>query len=634
MCGITGFLDPEGLLGEADLRRMNATISRRGPDGEGYYLAPGVGLAMRRLAIIDINGGWQPVYNEARTIAVVFNGEIYNFRELRAELEGLGHRFRTHSDSEVIAHLYERYGEGFAARLRGMFGIAIWDTVKKQLVLSRDRFGIKPLYVARVGRAIIFGSELKAVMASGRVDRKLDWQAVDHYFAYTFIPAPFTIYSGVRKFPTAHTAVISQDGAYREQSYWSLPPQTEKPLPAEELEAATERALLAAVESHMVSDVPVGAFLSGGVDSSIVVAMMTKFAAQPVKTFTVGFTDAGERFIDERGYARELAQRYKLDHQEIQVTPRANDILDDIVDAFDEPFADDSVVPSYYVSQETVRSVKVAMTGLGGDELFAGYKRHLGVKVARFYQSVPAVLRKGVLDPLIRRVPESARFGDAIDHLKRFSRASSMGAAAQYQDYMITLPRADRLRLYDADAAARITQDSTEHAVATLFDSAGSTHALEKALRSDIGFYLPDDLLALSDRISMWHSLELRVPFLDHPFVEHAANVPAGQKISGFTQKHLLRKIARRWVPDSILDHRKQGFEAPMGAWLRGPLLPLFDSVVNSTGFRELGVFNQETVRTLRDDHVAGRRKNSKILFATMMFGLWAARNGITGAAR
>jgi asparagine synthase (glutamine-hydrolysing) len=380
----------------------------------------------------------------------------------------------------------------------------------------------------------------------------------------------------------------------------------------------------------MVSDVPVGAFLSGGVDSSIIVAMMTKFADRPVKTFTVGFTDAGERFIDERTYARELAQRYKLDHQEIQVTPRANDILDDIVDAFDEPFADDSVVPSYYVSQETARSVKVAMTGLGGDELFGGYKRHLGVKLARTYQAIPGFLRKGVLDPVIRRLPETGRFGDAIDHLKRFSRASSLGAASQYQDYMTTLPRAARQRLYSPEVSGRIGAGSAENAVAALFDAAQSANSLEKALRSDIGFYLPDDLLALSDRISMWHSLELRVPFLDHPFVEHAANIPADLKISGFTQKHLLRSIARKWVPDSILDHRKQGFEAPMGAWLRGPLLPLLDSVIQSNKFRELGIFDDGELRTLREDHVAGRRKNSKILFATMMFGLWAARNGIT----
>jgi asparagine synthase (glutamine-hydrolysing) len=632
MCGITGFLDPDGVLGETDLRRMNATIRRRGPDGEGYYQAPGVGLAMRRLAIIDINGGWQPVYNESKTIAVVFNGEIYNFRELRKDLEQLGHRFRTNSDSEVIAHLYERHGEGFAAHLRGMFGIAIWDTVKRQLVLSRDRFGIKPLYLARVGRSFIFGSELKTVMASGRVERALDWEAVDQYFAYTFIPAPLTIYAGVRKFLPGHTAVISHDGQYREHCYWSLAPQEPSPLPAEELRSLTEQKLLAAVESHMVSDVPVGAFLSGGVDSSVIVAMMSKFSPQPVKTFTVGFTNAGDRFLDERVYARELALRYGLDHQEIQVTPKADDILDDIVDAFDEPFADDSVVPSYYVSQETVKSVKVAMTGLGGDELFGGYKRHLGVKLARFYRGVPAPLRRGVLDPLITRLPESARFGDAIDHLKRFSRASSLGAAAQYQDYMTTLPHANRAGLYAPEVSGRIARAATETAVARLFEAAGSSQPLEKALRADIGFYLPDDLLALSDRISMWHSLELRVPFLDHPFVEHAANIPAHRKIAGFTQKHLLREVARRWVPASILDHRKQGFEAPMGAWLRGPLLPLFDSVVGSENFRQLGIFDAKTVRGLRDEHVAGRRKNSKILFATMMFGLWAARNGISGA--
>jgi asparagine synthase (glutamine-hydrolysing) len=629
MCGITGFLDTEGALSETDLRRMNATLRRRGPDGEGYFYEKGVGLAMRRLAIIDIAGGWQPVHNEDRSVTVVFNGEIYNYRQLRNELEKAGHTFRTQSDTEVIAHLYEEYGDRFTTKLEGMFAIALWDSRQQRLVLARDRLGIKPLYIAKVGSGIVFGSELKALLASNKVSQTIDWDAVDQYFAYTFIPAPRSIYSSVRKLLPAHQLVIERGGAIEERRYWCLTPHAPASMTMGEFEERTEQALLMAVESHMVSDVPVGAFLSGGIDSSVVTAMMTRFSDKPIQTFTVGFAAAGRTFIDERPYAREVARQYGLNHTEIEVNPDAAAILPEIVEAFDEPFADDSVIPTYYISQATSRSVKVALTGLGGDELFGGYKRHFALRLSGYYDALPSLFRKGVIEPLVRRIPESTAWGDAVDHVKRFARARHGGPAERYQDYLATRPWNDRRQLYHHDVAARIDSVCTEQVALDHFRRAESRDSLEQALRTDLGLYLPDDVLTLTDRVSMWHSLELRVPFLDHRLVELAANLPTYAKISGTKQKRILRSIAARWVPRSILSHRKQGFEAPMGAWLRGPLLPLFDELTTPRALAGLGAFDDGVVRQLRDEHIHGVRKNSKILFSLLVFMQWARQNRI-----
>lgn len=626
MCGITGFVDFAGRLTEADLRRMNATISRRGPDGEGYFFADGVGLAMRRLAIIDIDGGWQPVFNEDKSVAVVFNGEIYNYRQLRKDLIGRGHTFRTNSDTEVIVHLYEEHGDAFPTFLEGMFAIALWDSRKRRLVLARDRLGIKPLFIARMNDGIVFGSELKAVLASGKIARAVNWNAVDQYFAYTYIPAPMSIYAGVSKLLPAHQASIGEREQYREFCYWTMPPQQDdRHRPIEELEVEIEQALLNAVESHMISDVPVGAFLSGGVDSSVIVAMMTRFSEKPVQAFTVGFSGADTRFIDERVQARELAKRYGLRHEEIEVAPDVAAILQEIVEAFDEPFADDSVIPSYYVSQATSRAVKVAMTGLGGDELFGGYKRHLGVNLSAYYRRTPALLRRHVVEPLVRMLPEAR--GDTVDHLKRFALAMDGDAAAEYRDYLTTQKWEERRQLYLPEVAERIDATQTERVASNYFQQARSRHSLERALRTDINLYLPDDILTLTDRLSMWHSLELRVPFLDRQLVETASRLPPSAKVRGFTQKRILRSIARRWVPDSILNHRKQGFEAPMGAWLRGPLLPLFDDMASPENLQKIGVFDSVFVHRLRDEHLRGSRKHSKILFSLLVFMQWARQN-------
>jgi asparagine synthase (glutamine-hydrolysing) len=635
MCGICGFAALSGATGgkltENLLRAMNSRIERRGPDGSGhYYQASGdvaVGLAMRRLAIIDLAGGQQPIFNEDRSVCVVFNGEIYNYQQLRRELEARGHHFQTDSDTETIVHLYEEYGADLPRHLEGMFAFALWDIRARKLLLGRDRLGIKPLFIARTARGLLFGSEMKCLLESGLVPADLDYQAVDEFFTYTNVPCPRTIYAGIRQLLPGTTLTFSPEGGTSSEArYWSLPCGTDNSLSDSEWMTQCESALRAAVTSHLVSDVPVGAFLSGGVDSGLMVALMADVLGKPVETFTVGFKDAGSSFIDERVYARALAKRYGLNHHEIDVTAHLEEIVWDIVDAFDQPFADDSVVPSYYVSQIASQHVKVAMTGLGGDELFAGYKRHLGLVLGDRYQRIPRVLREGLIRPLIERLPESASSSDTVDHLKRFVRAGSMPAADRYQDALATSAWSARQRLFTPEVARKIDPRLTSQVVASAFTQGEIASTLERGLRTDLQTYLMDDILTLTDRLSMWHSLELRVPYLDHRLVELVSRMPARLKIRGSMQKVLLKKVSERWLPHDMIYHRKQGFEAPMGRWLRGPLLPFFDSVVTRGAVEQAGLFDYTEIRRLRDEHLSLKKKHSKILFSILSFMLWQKR--------
>jgi asparagine synthase (glutamine-hydrolysing) len=624
MCGICGFVSFDQKIGESTLLDMNASITRRGPDGDGHFFDGTVGLAMRRLAIIDLEGGRQPIFNEDRSVCVVFNGEIYNYRELRERLLARGHTLATHSDTETIVHLYEEYGERLSEHLQGMFAFALWDLRKRTLLLSRDRLGIKPLFIATTPQGVLFGSEIKTLIASGLVPRRYDWQALDEFFTYTNIPQPRTIYADVRQVEPGTSVRIAPDGSQTVTRYWSVPAVEQEPMDEAAWLARLDDSLRDAVQSHLVSDVPVGAFLSGGVDSGVMVAMMATLMDRPVETFTVSFTDAGSSFIDERQYARAMAQRYRLNYHEIEVTPHLDQIASEVSTAFDQPFADDSVVPSYYVCQIAGQQLKVALTGLGGDELFAGYRRHYGLMLGEKYARLPRWLRSGVIEPLVRRLPESAHSLDSIDHLKRFVRAGARPAPMRYQDSMATLSWSDRAALYAPGIVGQIDQRATDSVLTRPFEDGDVPSILERALRTDLKTYLVDDILTLSDRLSMWHSLELRVPYLDHRLVETAARVPASLKIRGSTQKYILKRLAEKYLPHDMIYHKKQGFEAPMGRWLRGPLLPFFDSVVTPQAVASTGVLRYDTIRRLRDEHVGLKRKNSKILFSILSFMLWA----------
>lgn len=621
MCGITGYWSPNAKAPESGmLKRMNNALRRRGPDGEGQFEAPGVGLAMRRLSIIDLEGGWQPIYNEDRSVVVVMNGEIYNYRALTEKLIGLGHRFSTHSDTEVLVHLYEEYGIDFVKYLEGMFAFALWDKTKRRLMLVRDRLGIKPLFFSFEKGLLLFGSEIKALLASNLVSKGLDVDALDDLFAFNFIPAPRTIYHSVRKLAPGHM-LITEGTEYSIGAWWQLPKEPANKLDLNDYAVEiVEDTLWKAVESHMVSDVPVGAFLSGGIDSGLITAFASEIAGKPIPTFTMGFASGGKAFLDERVYAQEIAKEYGCDHHEFEVSPDVREIFPDIVQAFDEPFADDSVIPSYYVSKLASEKLKVALTGLGGDELFAGYRRHAGIRLDERLGWVGTALR-GALALPVRAVPEAWARSDAIDHLKRFTRGGG-SRAERYAGFMTALPALQRHALY-SDSVRKHLSESDFNPVKAYFESMPSGSALRRALHSDCAVYLPDDVLTLTDRLSMWHSLELRVPFLDRTVVETAAEVPDSALITGKEQKYILRRIAERWLPPSILSHRKQGFEAPMGAWLRGPLLPFFDERVNEQTVTASGLLHWPAIKSLRDAHVAGRAKNSKVLFATLMLMGW-----------
>jgi asparagine synthase (glutamine-hydrolysing) len=628
MCGICGFFGERAAISRETLERMNRTLERRGPDDSGSFFAPGVGLAMRRLSIIDLGGGHQPICNEERTVQVVFNGEIYNYRELRDTLQRRGHRFATQSDTEVIVHLYEEYGDELVHHLRGMFAFALWDAPRRRGLVARDRLGIKPLFYAEAAGSLVFGSEIKAVLASGAAGRDLDLQALDAFLAFTYIAAPLTIYRAVRRLEPGHL-LVHEGGRTAKRRYWDLDVSRPDGGPDEgEWLERFEMALEDAVRSHLVSDVPIGAFLSGGIDSSLVVGMMSRHLGEPVRTFTMGFGGARNPLIDERPLARKVASRYGCEFHDYTVAPDYRQIVGDIVQAFDEPFADDSVIPSYYVSRFTSEHVKVALSGLGGDELFAGYERYSGMLLSQYYaRLVPGALHRGLVQPLVQGLPEPARGGDRVDHAKRFAAAALQSPAERYLHFVSTLTAGERQRLWGAEAARRIDFGATGRIITEPYLNCDGPDDVARALYVDMKTYLPEDILALSDRLSMWHSLEVRVPLVDHQLVELSARLPTRFKLDWRRKKILLRRVAARRLPAEVMRHRKQGFESPMAAWLRSDLAGYARDILGPGRLGRSGLFDGEYVLARLDDHLAGRHKNNKLIFSLMMFQEWYERN-------
>ena len=627
MCGICGYFGIHDNLNPIVLRAMNEQITHRGPDDDGYFVSQGVGLAMRRLSILDIEHGKQPIFNEDNTVCTVYNGEIYNYRELKRSLESKGHVFRTNSDTEVIVHLYEEYGKDLVHHLRGMFALAVWDDRNRLLLLARDRLGIKPLFYSLVGGNVIFGSEIKCILASGLAPKRLNYQAVDAYFTYTYIPAPYTVYEDINKLEPGCLIVIDQAGMRHEQ-YWDLDfSRQDASKSSSEWQKTFDTAIYDSVSSHLVSDVPLGAFLSGGIDSSLIVAMMSKASEEDVEAFTIGFEESAASLLDERVYARMLADRCHLKYHEYSVSADFQDIVNGIVTAFDEPFADDSVIPSFYVSKVTSEKVKVALSGLGGDELFAGYHRYFGIYLSDIYDHLPGMLHNNILSPLVNSMPEPKNSGDRINHFKRFTRYAGMEPARRYLGYVSTLDEEERRALYRPEMARNIDYRKTADFVLKNYEHCQSDNVVDKVLYTDIKTYLPDDILTLSDRLSMWHSLELRVPFVDHKLVELAATLPAKYKINLLGKKRLLKQVASRWLPREIINHRKQGFESPMAGWLRNELFDYTSQLLSHNNIEKTGLFNYEFVSQKMDAHFSGKEKNNKIIFSLMMFVLWHQKN-------
>jgi asparagine synthase (glutamine-hydrolysing) len=631
MCGICGTVGADPVDREV-LERMTRTLERRGPDDEGYFLEEypdgvAVGLGFRRLSIIDLETGNQPLSNEDGSLQVVFNGEIYNFRELRAGLEAAGHRFATSGDAEVLVHLYEEHGPTFVERLNGMFAFALWDESGRELLLGRDRFGKKPLYYAEIGGSLVFGSELKALFEHPLCPRTLDVDALGRYLALEYVPAPFSILEGVRKLPGGHVLRF-RDGRTSIARYWdvSFDPD-ETPLADDEYVAGFRSAFREAVRRRLVSDVPLGAFLSGGVDSSSVVAMMVaEIGAENVKTFSIGFDD---RSFDESDHARRVASYFGTDHHEEVFTARAMlDLLPAVTEALDEPFGDASVLPTYLLSRFTRESVTVALGGDGSDELLAGYPTFPAERAARLYR-VPRVLHKHVAVALADRLPVSTSNFSADFRIKRFLRGAAAPSSTRHPLWLGSFsPGELDALLVRAPADPLSDQRRT-------FEAAPTRDGIERLIYLYATTYLQDDILVKVDRASMANSLEVRAPFLDVDLVDLVGRVPARLKLRRFETKYLLKRAMRDLLPAAIADRAKKGFGIPVAEWLKRELRePLLDELSPERLDRQ-GLFRSAEVQRLIAEHLAGRRDHRKQLWTLFVFQLWHRRwleSGISGA--
>ncbi|MEK6716346.1 MAG: asparagine synthase (glutamine-hydrolyzing), partial [candidate division NC10 bacterium] len=632
MCGIVGIVD------EPVLRRMADALRHRGPDDAGFYLGADptdghtrVGLGMRRLSIIDLTpAGHQPMSNEDGTVWIVFNGEIYNFRELRADLETKGHRFKSRTDSEVIVHLYEEMSDECVHALRGMFAFAIWDSRRRSLLLARDRVGKKPLYYWRRDGLFLFASEIKALLCHPAVSRGLDWEALHHYMAFGYTPADRSIFAEVAKLPPAHTATL-RNGGLTLQRYWTLPHGdlcSPRYTSVHDAAALVRHELREAVRARLESDVPLGVFLSGGIDSSAVVASMREVTGQRIATFSVGFGQAVPSY-DELPYARMVAQRFETDHHEEILEPKVADLLPTIVHHFDEPFADSSAIPTFVVAQATARHVKVALSGIGGDETFAGYPRYLGIRLSAPYGRLPRWLRT-LPTTLLRHVRDSEASPNWGDWIRRFMTGADRPLHERYIAWTRFFSETDLARL--ATPTLREQWETDVEAVhRAAFAAHGHGDPMDGAFRIDLTSYLPDDLLVMADRMSMAHSLELRAPFCDHRLIEESLRIPPTMKLPGFRLKALLKTAFADVLPPQVLSHRKQGFMVPLGRWLRTDLRDILEDLLSADRVRTRGLFVPAAVEALKQEHLRNIRSHSDRLWTLMIAELWMRQYLDTG---
>ena len=609
MCGICGVASTNGSAVTERVAAMSGTLVHRGPDSFGEFNDASVALAARRLSIIDLETGDQPISNEDGSVHVVQNGEIYNYRELRHELERAGHRFRTHGDTEVLVHLYEEHGVDFAERLRGMFAIAIWDARRRRLVLARDRFGIKPLYYRAVDGELEFASELRALPRG-----EIDLDAVEGFLAFNSIPAPLTIFREIRKLPAGHVLVWADGHADLRRFA--------RPAPAVEVRDDEEAELVEelrsrvrdSVRAHLVSDVPVGVLLSGGVDSSFLAALAAEESSEPLRTFSIGFE---ERSFDELADARRVAERYGTLHRELVLRPDAALLLPALAEAFDEPFADSSALPTYLVSQLAARDVKVALSGEGGDELFGGYYTYAADLLAERVGGLAQRVR-----PLVERLPTSTGRASFDYRAKRFVRSAHLPPLERHHGWK---------EIFSAEARAELTQRRTGfdpvNLLRTRYRETQGVDELARLQDVDLGIYLVDDLLVKTDRASMAHSLEARVPYLDTVVTNLALALPRRYKVRGLSKKVLLRKAAAPLLPREIVHGKKRGFSIPAAAWLRGELEPFTRETLSPDVLRRQGFFRPDVVGRLLDDHVAGNEDRSRQLWGLLAFTLWYERH-------
>ena len=625
MCGITGWANldsqtppPEGA--QDLLHAMCDRMVHRGPDSEGLYVTTGAALGMRRLAIIDLVTGEQPAFNEDRSVAVILNGEIYNYRELRSELEKRGHAFHSASDTEVLPHLYEEYGDDMLRKLNGMFAFALWDSKRRRLLIARDRFGEKPLYWGVFDNTLLFASEPKVLLANRSVKPSLNLQALRQYLSFDYVPAPLSIYQGINKLPAAHKLTL-EHGRVNVECYWRLSYETADPLPNEDEAAEHLRELLAdAVRMRLVSDVPLGVLLSGGVDSSTIAALAVQGSSEAVKTFSISFAEAS---FDESAYARGVAKFLGTDHHEERLSANlAANLVGEIGAWMDEPFSDPSLVPTYLLSRFTRKHVTVALGGDGGDELFAGYQMYSGHRWAEVYKRMPRLLRMGLVEPLVRLLPVKTKNLSFDYKALRFINGAKYDAVARHHVWFGSFTPEEQLQLLTADVLG--ATDGDIYSQARQFATECESDDLVTQMQNvDTRLYLAEDILTKVDRASMAVSLEVRAPFLDPRVAEFAASLPCHYKLRGLKTKYILKKTVRDLLPPFVTRRGKKGFGVPVAEWLKFKLRPLARDLLSPERVRRAGVFNADYVARLQDEHERGIANHRKLLWTLLMFELW-----------
>jgi asparagine synthase (glutamine-hydrolysing) len=625
MCGIYGIADLTGRHepGQVLLRGMGEVIFHRGPDDSGQYVGRGIALGMRRLSIIDLSGGHQPISNEDGSIWVVCNGEIYNFQELRDRLEKSGHVFRCKSDTEVLVHLYEQEGLDFVKHLRGMFALALWDGNLSRLVLARDRLGKKPLYVRREPGRILFASEIKSILQDSEVPRRVDPDALREYLALGYVPAPATMFEGIEKVLPGHFLVIEK-GRVQDREYWDIRfDQVEQHSEQEWIERVREK-LLESVRVRMVSDVPLGAFLSGGIDSSAIVAAMSRFSDRPVKTYSIGF-EGEDKYYNELPYARIVADAFRTDHHEIVVRPDVAELLPKLIWHLDEPIADSALITTYLVSRMARESVTVILSGVGGDELFGGYRRYLGEGLRRYYELLPSAVRAKWLPALLARLPQDRSSGwkNNIRYASAFVKSAQWDPVSRYLSYVTAFSPEVRGRLLRESAVHGDGAAPPSVVLKGYFEKIRDADSLHQIIYVDLKTSLADDLLALTDKMTMAASLECRAPFMDQELVELASRIPSSLKVRGLRMKYLLKKVIGPWVPREILHRKKRGFGAPMGAWLRKDLDVLVRDTLSETQIRKRGFFDPAVVQEIVKAHGSQSSDHTDHLLGLINFELW-----------
>jgi len=620
MCGICGvsFKSKDKTVSSSLLEKMNDTITHRGPDAQGVFANGNFGIGMRRLSIIDLSTGNQPQFNENESLAIVFNGEIYNYRELRDILIKKGHKFQTDSDTEAIVHAYEEYGFDCLKYLNGMFGFAIFDKINRQLFIARDRVGIKPLYFYLDDETFAFGSEIKPMLQIEGIDRSIDIEALNLFLTFEYIPSPYSIFKKVRKIPPGHFLVF-KDHQINIKKYWDVSFESNGKYETTSEEGLREL-MRDAVKYRLVSDVPLGAFLSGGIDSSTIVGLMAGLMDRPVKTFSIGFEDQS---YNELNYARIVAKKFNTEHTEFIIQPEAIDLVEKLVYHLDEPIGDFSIFPTYLVSKMARDFVTVILSGDGGDELFGGYDTYIADKLANRFKAVPQFVHQGIMKPFVNLLPPQEQKKGLINKMRRFLEGMEYPNDLQHVRWMTFLSEVDRHQLFSEDLSTSMNGKSTYEFIRQYFQQSNSVDRLNQQNFVDFKTYLVDNILVKVDRMSMATSLEARVPFLDHRVVEASFRIPGENKINGKDSKYILKQTMKDLLPNEILNRDKQGFSIPIKNWIREDLRPMMQDVLHENKIKQQGIFDHKFINKLVDEHITVKENHSHRLWSLMMFELW-----------